>query len=286
MSKADVNSMSTPERRFGLKVLAAPGGITLLVGLLLPLVLVIKDSIWLPDLSIEAYVAVLGDPVVIGALMRTFVIAAMVTLLSIAGGYLVALTAWNSRPAMAGIVLLVASSPILTSVVMRNFAWTIILGRNGPLNGILLAIGAIDQPLAYLNSVPAVVVGMFHVMLPFAVLPIYNALRRIDPVLLRASAAAGASSFTTFRRVTLPLSAPGGVVAGVFVFVLSLGFFVTPALLGGPANSMIANVIDKEANSYLAFDKAAAAAVILLAVVVLLLAVVAKRFDVSRVFRG
>lgn len=275
-----------PTHRWGLWALGTPGIALLLAGLCLPLALVIVDSVRLPELSVDAYIEVLSDPIVLRALVRTFAIAGVVTVLAIIGGYLIAVTAWLARPTWAIIVLLIASSPILTSVVMRNFAWTIALGRNGPLNNLLLTLGLIDQPLSYLNTPTAVIIGMWHVMLPFAVLPIFNSLMKIDPVLLRASATCGASGFTTFRRVTLPLSAPGSVVAGVFVFVLSLGFFVTPALLGGPANAMIANVVDKEANFYLAFDKAAAISVILLVIVVLLVLILARRFDVSRVLRG
>jgi putative spermidine/putrescine transport system permease protein len=270
-------------RRF---VLVLPALGLLVVGLAMPLYEVVKDSLWLPEPSFDAYISVFNDPLVRGALLRTFEIALIVTALSIVGGYVIALTAWRSSPTWSGIILLVVCFPVLTSLVTRNFSWLIFLGRKGPLNDLLINLGVINEPLEILNSRTAVVIGMVHVMLPFAVLPIYNALRRVDPVLLKASAAFGASPMKTFRRIVLPLSAAGGTVATVFVFVLSLGFFITPALLGGPTNSMVSNVIDKEANFYLDFGRASAIAVILLLIVVASLGIVAKRANITKVFRG
>lgn len=273
-------------RGAGLAGLALPGAVLLAVGLALPLAMVVIDSVWTPEPGIGAYLGVLADPLVTDALLRTFYIAAVVTVVTLLSGYVIALTAWRSSALLATVILMAASFPVLTSVVMRNFAWTIVLGRKGPLNELLIATGLISQPLQLLNTSSAVIVSMVHVMLPFAVFPIFNALRKIDPALLRASAACGASPIRTFRNVTLPLSAAGGAVAGVFVFVLSLGFFVAPALLGGPKNAMVANVIDKEANFYLDFDRAAAIAMVLLVVVGLLLVAAARRTNLSRVLRG
>ena len=178
-------------RRLGQLSLVLPALILLVVGLVMPLYEVVKDSIWLPQPSLDAYTSVFEDPLVRDALVRTFVIALIVTAMSIVGGYVIALTAWRSSPTWAGIILLVVSFPVLTSLVTRNFSWLIFLGRKGPLNDLLVGIGVIDEPLQLLNTRTAVVIGMFHVMLPFAVLPIYNALRKIDPVLLKASAAFG-----------------------------------------------------------------------------------------------
>jgi putative spermidine/putrescine transport system permease protein len=283
-----IRSASSPHgasNRHGL-LLTIPSFGLLLIGLVLPLYEVIKDSVWLPAPSLDAYASLFGDQLVVDALIRTFVISVIVTVLAIVGGYVIALTAWRSAPMWAGFILLVASFPVLTSLVTRNFSWLIFLGRKGPLNDLLIWAGVLNEPLQLLNSKTAIVIGMWHVMLPFAVLPIYNALRKIDPVLMKASAAFGASPIKTFQRVVLPLSAAGGVVATVFVFVLSLGFFITPALLGGPTNSMVSNVIDKEANFYLDFGRASAIAVVLLLIVVVLLALVAKRTNVVKVFRG
>lgn len=280
------NETRGTDRRLGQLALVLPSVALLLIGLALPLYEVVKESIWLPRPTFDAYVSVFNDQLVRDALVRTFTIALIVTVLSIVGGYVIALAAWRSSPTWAGMILLIVSFPVLTSLVTRNFSWLIFLGRKGPLNDFLISLGVINEPFELLNTGTAVVIGMFHVMLPFAVLPIYNALRKIDLVLLKASAAFGASPIMTFRKVILPLSAAGSVVATVFVFVLSLGFFITPALLGGPTNSMVSNVIDKEANFYLDFGRASAIAVILLAIVVILLGVVAKRTNITKVFRG
>ena len=118
-------------------------------------------------------------------------------------------------------------------MLVRTFSWMLILESNGPLNRFLVALGVVDKPLPLLFAFPGVAIGMTHVVLPYAVLPIYAALARIDPALLRASDGLGASRATTFFRVLLPLSARGLATAATFTFLLSLGFFVTPALLGG-----------------------------------------------------
>jgi ABC-type spermidine/putrescine transport system permease subunit I len=141
----------------------------------------------------------------------------------------------------------------------------LILESNGPLNRFLVALGIVDHPLPLLFAFPGVAIGMVHVLLPYAVLPIYAALSRIDPALLRASDGLGASRATTFRRVLLPLSARGLATAATFTFLLSLGFFVTPALLGGPSDTTISMLIDSFVNERLDWPLAAAASMALLA---------------------
>ena len=155
--------------------------------------------------------------------------------------------------------------PLWISVLVRTFSWMLILESNGPLNRFLMALGIVDQPLPLLFAFPGVAIGMVHVLLPYAVLPIYAALSRIDPALLRASDGLGASRATTFRRVLLPLSARGLATAATFTFLLSLGFFVTPALLGGPSDTTISMLIDSFVNDRLDWPLAAAASMTLLA---------------------
>ena len=140
-----------------------------------------------------------------------------------------------------------------------------------------MALGIIDHPLPLLFAFPGVAIGMVHVLLPYAVLPIYAALTRIDPALLRASDGLGAPRRTTFRRVLLPLSARGLATAATFTFLLSLGFFVTPALLGGPSNTTIPMLIDSFVNERLDWPLAAAASMTLLAMALVVVGM-ARRF--------
>jgi ABC-type spermidine/putrescine transport system permease subunit I len=181
------------------------------------------------------------------------------------------------------VVLACVVLPLWISVLVRTFAWMLILERNGPLNRFLMAIGIVDHPLSLLFAFPGVAIGMVHVLLPYAVLPIYAALSRIDPGLLRASEGLGASRVTTFRRVLLPLSARGLATAATFTFLLSLGFFVTPALLGGPRNTTVSMLIDSFVNDRLDWPLAAAASMTLLALTLAVLGL-AGRFVPIRSF--
>lgn len=254
-------------------------------GMAWPLVAVVWDS-FSPGLTLENYTAALQDQLVIDSLIRTFRIAFIVTLAALVFGYFLAYSAWNSPGRWGATILLVVSFPVLTSLVTRNYAWIILLGRTGPVNSTLQKIGVIDEPLQLLNTETAVIVGMIHVMLPFAVLPIFNALQRIDRSLVDASLSLGAGRARTLFRILFPLSAPGVMVSGIFVFVLSIGFFITPALLGGPGNMMIANVIDREANFFLNFEGASAIAAILLLITLLIVGLAASRVDLKKVVNG
>jgi ABC-type spermidine/putrescine transport system permease subunit I len=166
-------------------------------------------------------------------------------------------------------------------VLVRTFSWILILERNGPLNRFLAALGIVDHPLPLLFAFPGVAIGMVHVLLPYAVLPIYAALSRIDPALLRASDGLGASRAATFWRVLLPLSARGLATAATFTFLLSLGFFVTPALLGGPSNTTISMLIDSFVNERLDWPLAAAASMTLLAMALATIGVAGRFVPVS-----
>jgi len=161
--------------------------------------------------------------------------------------------------------------PLWISVLVRTFSWMLLLERNGPINKALAFVGLTDHPLPLLFNDTGVLIGMVHVMVPYAVIPLYAAITRIDRRLLLASDGLGASPLFTFRKVYLPLSMPGIVAAAVFVFLLSLGFFVTPALLGG-SNAMTAPMlIAGFISDRLAWSLAAAASLILLASVLALL---------------
>lgn len=197
---------------------------------------------------------------------RTFRIAAIVTVLTVVIGYAMAYAIWRSSRSARAIALTLVMFPLFTSIVVRTYAWTTLFSRNGILNTLLLELGLIDAPLRMLKTEPAVLVGMIQVMLPFAILPIYTILLRLDLDLLRASAIAGARGWQTFKNVVLPLTSQGTAVAGVLVFVVSLGFFITPAILGGPRSSMISNLISTEVTVFFDPKDGAAMSLILLVV--------------------
>jgi ABC-type spermidine/putrescine transport system permease subunit I len=140
----------------------------------------------------------------------------------------------------------------------------ILLGRNGVLNQILLGLGLVSEPVALLYNVPGVLIGMVHVLLPYMVFPIYSAMLRVDRDLLLAAEGLGASSLSVFWRVFLPLTLPGVIAGTALVFILSLGFYITPALLGGGRVIMIAVLIEQQVRQFLEWGFASALSIILL----------------------
>jgi ABC-type spermidine/putrescine transport system permease subunit I len=166
--------------------------------------------------------------------------------------------------------------PFWISVLVRTFSWMILLERNGPLNRFLVNLGITDKPLSLLFNDTGVMIGMVHVLLPYAILPLYGAMLRIDQRLLVASDGLGAGLFDTFRRIYFPLCLPGLIGGATFVFLLSLGFFITPALLGGSNAITLSMLIASFINDRLAWSLAAAGSLILLVIVLALLAVTAR----------
>ncbi len=266
-------------------LLVSPLLLLLLLAYLAPLALLIPQSLSAPAVSLAKYTDLATDPLARAVFLRTFRVAAEVTVLVTLLGYPTAYLIWRADPRRGVVLLVLVLFPLWTSVLVRNYAWTALLARNGIVNELLLAAGVIREPLRLLNTELAVLIGMVHVLVPYAILPIYTSLRRIDPLYLQASAILGAPRLETFRRVVLPLSLPGAIAAAVLVFVLSLGFYITPAILGGPQSLMVANLIDKQVNYLLDFGAGAALALVLLALAVALMAAAYRFFDVDRLLR-
>lgn len=172
--------------------------------------------------------------------------------------------------------------PLWISILVRTFSWMLLLERNGPINRLLMGSGLTDTPIALLFNDIGVIIGMVHVLLPYMILPLYGAMIRIDRRLLLASDGLGATLMTTFRRIYLPLCLPGIVGGATFVFLLSLGFFITPALLGGSNAITLSMLIASFINDRLIWSLAAAASLILLIIVLLILGVIAKLLPLEK----
>jgi ABC-type spermidine/putrescine transport system permease subunit I len=170
--------------------------------------------------------------------------------------------------------------PFWTSILVRTYAWMVLLGRQGIVNQLLLWIGLIDEPLRLLNTTFAVYVAMVHILLPFMILPLYSVIRGIEGNLLRAAEGLGASPFGVFRQIVLPLSLPGISAGCLLVFILALGFFITPALVGGPKDLMIAVLIQQQVELF-DWPFASALAVLLLATALLAFAGFARRLGIE-----
>ncbi|MGH2618008.1 MAG: ABC transporter permease [Thermomicrobiales bacterium] len=267
-------------------VLTLPAVIFMLVVFAYPLLRILLRSVLDPELTTEHYRAMIENPAYLRVLGNTFQISIVVTVLSLLLGYPVAyvLTRLRGIPAsllIAGIVL-----PLWTSELVRSFAWTIILGRQGPLNETLERAGLIERPIGLLFNAPAVYIGTTHIMLPFMILPLYSVMRGIDPRLTQAALSMGATPFAAFRNVFLPLSMPGVVSGCLLVFVLATGFFVTPSILGSENETMIAMLIETEARRSLNWGMAAALSVALLASTAVILAIYDRLFGLDRLHVG
>jgi ABC-type spermidine/putrescine transport system permease subunit I len=246
-------------------LLLAPAMAIIGLGFVAPLLRLAVLSVSAPAGPLAAYRELATVDVYRTVLKNTVVLALVVSAASLAIGFALALALTRLEAGWRAAVFACVVLPLWISVLVRTFSWMLILESNGPLNRFLAALGIVDRPLPLLFAFPGVAIGMIHVLLPYAVLPIYAALSRIDPALLRASDGLGASRATTFRRVLLPLSARGLATAATFTFLLSLGFFVTPALLGGPSDTTISMLIDSFVNERLDWPLAAAASMTLLA---------------------
>lgn len=203
-------------------------------------------------------------------LRRTFTTSIFVTAVCLTVGYPYAylMTVVSTRWRM--VLLAAVLMPFWTSLIVRTYSWIILLGDSGPIVKALTALGFGHVRL--LGTTTAVTIGMAQIMLPFLVLPLYSQLTQIDRTLLRAAHIHGSTPRTAFRTVYLPLSVPGISASCTIVFVLSLGFYFTPALLGSPQNSLLSQQIVSQVNSQLAFGRGGAMALALLLITLLLLA--------------
>lgn len=246
-------------------LLLAPLGLLLAAVFFLPIGILLSQSLFDPGFTTEHYERLLREPLYRDILVRTIRIAAEVTVIDLVLGYVLAYWMTRLSGSKAVVVAALVVLPLWTSVLVRSYAWTVLFQRNGLINSTLLSLGLIDEPLGLLYTEPAVLVAMVHVLLPFMVLPLYATLRGIPDDLPRAARSLGAGNLAVFREVVLPLSLPGVAAGALIVFVLSLGFYVTPALVGGPQTLMIATLIGQQATGLLNWPFAGAISAVLLA---------------------
>lgn len=235
-------------------------------------------------LSFDAYIAVLTDASFYSVMRITLTIAVVTTVLCILIGYPVAYAIARTRLATANVLMLFILMPFWTSILVRTYAWMVLLGRRGIINDALIGIGLVARPLPLLNTRIAVYIAMVHVLLPFVVLPLYAALRAFDWRLVNAARGLGAGPLAAFRQVTLPMSMPAVAAGTVLVFTLSVGFYITPALVGGPSDLMVAQLIEMQVRNF-NWNIAAAMATILLIAVLVVCAAFARFVPLNSVMR-
>ena len=251
-----------------------------------PLLGIVNRSVYKAGYTLDFYRQIFRVPVYLQVLGATFKVSALVTIVCLALGYPLAYMLATRRPRTAQLLMIIVVLPFFTSIIVRTYAWMVLLGRNGIVNQYLIALGLTDKPLPLLYNQAGVVIGMSYVLLPYMVLTVYSVMRGIDPGLVRAAHSLGASRFQAFRRVFLPLSLPGIAGGTLLVFILSLGFFITPALMGGPGDVMIAMLIEREVEITLNWSFASALAVVLLALTLAGFAGYNRIVRLERIFEG
>ena len=241
--------------------------------LVLVAVLVLVPCFWLfwlsafdldGHLSFENYRTVFASAGYRNVFATTFLVAFATVLVTISIGVPFSLFLVNIQGRSTRLLLTAVLLSFWTSVLVRAYAWLVLLQRNGVFNTLLIDLGFINGPLPLVFNFSAAVLGMVHIMLPVFILPVYGAMSRIDPDLMRAAASFGASRSQALRKVFLPLAMPGIAAGGVLVFVASLGFFVTPAILGGGRVFVIAMSIARSLSNSTSYGAASALGVLLL----------------------
>lgn len=245
-------------------LLLAPALFVVVVLLVVPLAWLSWQSVWHDG----GFTFVNYQRIFTGAYLDTFLLtfklSAIVTGMTLLLGYPVAYFAASVSPRWSALILGMVILPFWTSVLVRTYAWLVLLQRTGLINKALLEMGLVDRPVQLAYNQFGTVLAMVHILLPFMVLPLYSAMQKIPPNLSQAGASLGGSPWHVFWRVFLPLSL-SGVVAGVtLVFVLCLGFYITPELMGGGKSIMVSMVVSRNVEIYNSWGAASAVSVVLL----------------------
>lgn len=248
------------------------------VGYVLPLSqLVLKSLQSEGSWSLKSYLEIAHSPTFFWIVLRTLTLAATVTVICLLVAYPLAYMISRCSPRVASLLLLVVTLPYLTSVLIRTYGWIVLLGPSGPINKTLLQLGVISEPLQMVFNAAGVYIGMVQVQLPLMVFPLYAALARVNPSLTKAAQSLGSPPTDAFLRVTLPASMPGLVSGCTLVFLSCLGFYITPELLGGPDDYLIAQGISLRVLILGNFSDAAAQSSLLLLAVIMIFLVFRRR---------
>jgi putative spermidine/putrescine transport system permease protein len=264
---AAINPRSIARRdlRYNL-LLQAPVLVVLVCLFVVPLAEIMIRSFYGDGFTLKYYRQIFETPAYFTVIGLTFKMVTVVTAVCLVLGYPLAYVMIRLPERTAKLVRVLIVVPLLTSVIVRTYAWMILLGTNGIINQGLQATGLTVQPVKLIYNFTGVIIGMVYVMLPFMVLTLESVMRNIDPSVLRASYNLGASQFQTFRRVFLPLSLPGVAGGSILVFIMSLGYYITPALLGGPRDMVFAMLIARQVEYSMNWSFASSLATLLLVI--------------------
>jgi len=246
-------------------LLLAPGAILIGFLFLFPLFGILKLSLFNPGFTTESFEKLATSAVAMLVMERTFVLALTVTALCVVTGYPIAYYLATSSPRWRTILVYLILLPFWTSILIRTYTWMVVLGREGLVNSVLQWTGLTDAPVQLLFTGLAVHLAMVQILMPIVIITCYSTMIEIDEGLIRAARTLGATPAQAFAKVFLPLSMPGVATGAAMCFILSLGFYITPALLGGRRNVMLSNLIDFEVHQTLNWSFASVLALVLLA---------------------
>ncbi|MCC6719594.1 MAG: ABC transporter permease [Acetobacteraceae bacterium] len=255
------------ERRQGVGFIT-PLLVLMLAAFNLPILYMLTLGFWSKEggFTFEHYAQLLDTPIYLRVLANTMRVSLVATLVNVAIGYPLAYWMRGLSPRAQFIAVSLVIVPFWISILVRTYAWIVVLGNNGMVNRLLLWSGMVDTPVSFLYNELGVMIGMANVLLPFLVLPLFAAMLRIDDRLMQAAASMGAPNHTIFLKVFLPLTLPALAAGTLLVFILCLGFYVTPAILGGGKVTMISNLLDILINQIPRWEQASAVSTLLLIV--------------------
>jgi putative spermidine/putrescine transport system permease protein len=263
-------------------LLASPALIVIVALVIVPVGWLISQSFYDGGFTFEHYRRIFSEDIYWRSFALTFRLSALVTVLTLLLGYPVAYAAAMARRPWDVLILAFVVLPFWTSILVRAYAWLVLLQRTGVVNQALDRMGLIDEPLALIHNELGTIVATVHILLPFMVLPLYSTMQKIPRDLMLAGASLGGGPVHTFWRIFVPLSLPGVVAGLTLVFVLSLGFYITPELLGGGRVIMVSMVVSRNVELYNQWGAASAVGVVLLACVLAIFLIVGRIIPLER----
>ncbi len=267
-------------------LLVLPALIALMLFFVIPIASIFMKSIFDPELTLKHYIYFFKNPLYGRVLWITIQISSLATLTSLLIGYPVAYVLQRAKPNIRKFFMLVLVLSFIISLLVRNYSWIIVLQRNGVINILLSFLGIIESPLKLLHNKIGVLIGMTHIFIPYIVFPIYSVMQGIDLNLEKAAQNLGASRLQVFWRINFPLSLPGIGAGALLVFIMSIGFFITPALLGGRKEQMLSNLIQIQVIDLLNWSFASAMSIILLVVTLIIFAIYNRYLGADRLWGG
>lgn len=270
----------------GIPALVIPAALFLLMTFVYPVGLLLLRSVSFPTWGIQNYATIFQETLFLRVLANTVAISGAVTLISLLLGYPYAYLMATGSPVTQRVMAFVVLVPFWTSILVRTYAWLVLLQRRGLVNRTLEWSGLITEPLDLVHNRIGVYIGMTQVLLPFMVFPLFAVMSRIDRGHLQAAANLGAPPARVFARIFLPLSLPGVIAGVLLVFILSLGYYITPALLGGPGDIMIAQLIQEQIGEFGEWGIGAALATVLLVGTIVLAALLNRFIKLDRIWGG